>query len=134
MAHRDDDDDDERAGPDGAQRVDKWLWFVRVVKSRTLAAGLVHDGKVRVNRVKIDKASVALKPGDVVTVAAGSRVRVLKVLLPGTRRGPPAEAQTLYEELTPPPARNADPQDGNDPGGRPTKKERRDIVRLRRGG
>lgn len=133
MADRDDDDDSAVSGQDGAQRIDKWLWFVRVVKSRTLAAGLVHDGKVRVNRVKIDKPSVTLKPGDVVTVSAGSRVRILKMLMPGTRRGPPAEAQMLYEELTPPPPPRSPHTDGNDPGGRPTKKERRDIVRLRRG-
>lgn len=128
-----DDDAEDVDGPAGTQRVDKWLWFVRVVKTRTLAAGLVHDGKVRVNRARIDKPSVTLKAGDVVTVTAGSRVRVLKVLAPGVRRGPPAEAQTLYEDLTP---RNQPPkpgaEHGNDPGGRPNKKERRDLARLRR--
>jgi ribosome-associated heat shock protein Hsp15 len=98
MADREDHDD---APGQGAQRVDKWLWFARVVKTRTLAAGLVHDGKVRVNRVRIDKASQPLKCGDVVTVSAGRHVRVLKVLAPGVRRGPPAEAQTLYEDLSP---------------------------------
>lgn len=135
MAGRgDEDDDDGDATSQGAQRIDKWLWFVRVVKTRTLAAGLVHGGKVRINRAKIDKPSHSLKPGDVVTVAAGAKIRVLRVVAPGVRRGPPAEAQTLYEELTPPAPPRVGPhaEHGGDPGGRPNKKERRDLARLRR--
>jgi ribosome-associated heat shock protein Hsp15 len=92
--------------PPGTQRLDRWLWFARVVKSRTLAAEAVALGKVRVNRVRAAKASHALRPGDVLTLALGGRVRVLKVLAPGVRRGPAAEARTLYELLSP-----ADPQD-----------------------
>lgn len=130
-------------GPDiggGAQRLDKWLWFARVVKTRTLAATLVLDGKVRVNRVRADKPSQTVRPGDVVTVTAHSRVRVLKVAAAGERRGSPTVAEALYEELTPPASRSenqsqaadsepAPPQ--RDPGaGRPTKRERRAIDRL----
>jgi ribosome-associated heat shock protein Hsp15 len=81
------------------QRLDKWLWFVRVAKSRTLAAALVADGKVRVNRERASKPSQTLRVGDVVTVAVHERVRVLKVLATGARRGPPAEARRLYEDL-----------------------------------
>ena len=84
-----------------AQRLDKWLWFARVVKSRSLAAALVADGKVRVNRERTSKPSQPLRVGDVVTVAVHARIRVLKVLAPGARRGPPAEAHQLYEDLTP---------------------------------
>ena len=83
------------------QRLDKWLWFARVVKSRTLAADVVANGKVRVNRVRAAKASQALRPGDVLTLALGGRVRILRVLAPGARRGPPAEARKLYELLSP---------------------------------
>ena len=88
------------------QRLDKWLWFTRVVKTRSLAARLVTEGHVRVNSVRVETASKSVKPGDVVTVALERHVRVLKVLAGGERRGPAPEAQTLYEDLAPrsPPA------------------------------
>jgi ribosome-associated heat shock protein Hsp15 len=89
------------AGGYEVQRLDKWLWFVRLVKSRTSAAALVADGKVRVNRERASKPSQTLRVGDVVTVAVHARVRVLRVLAIGARRGPPAEARRLYEDLTP---------------------------------
>jgi ribosome-associated heat shock protein Hsp15 len=91
-----------RAAP-ATQRLDKWLWFARMVKSRTLAAEVVALGKVRVNRVRAAKASQALRPGDVLTLALGGRVRILKVLAAGARRGPPAEARQLYKLLSPAP-------------------------------
>lgn len=87
---------------DDGQRLDKWLWFARVVKSRTLAAELVVLGKVRVNRVRAVKASQTLRPGDVVTLVLAGRVLILKVLAPGVRRGPAAEARRLYEPLSAP--------------------------------
>ena len=87
---------------DDGQRLDKWLWFARVVKSRTLAAELVVLGKVRVNRVRAVKASQTLRPGDVVTLVLASRVLVLKVLAPGVRRGPATEARQLYQPLSSP--------------------------------
>lgn len=82
------------------QRLDKWLWFARLAKSRTLAARLVEEGQVRVNRVKVEKPAVTIKPGDVLTLSLGAQIRVLRVLNPGTRRGPAAEACTLYEDVT----------------------------------
>lgn len=111
------------------QRVDRWLWFARLLKSRTLAASLVTSGKLRLNGERVSKASRIVKPGDVLTFPLGHHVRVLKVLAPGTRRGPAPEAQALYEDLAPPVPRVAsDPEAtaSRDPGsGRPTKKERR---------
>jgi ribosome-associated heat shock protein Hsp15 len=95
------------AGGCEVQRLDKWLWFVRLVKSRTSAAALVADGKVRVNRERASKPSQTLRVGDVVTVAVHARVRVLRVLATGARRGPPAEARRLYEDLAPEPTRQA---------------------------
>ena len=89
------------------QRLDKWLWFTRVVKTRSLAARLVTEGHVRVNSVRVETASKAVKPGDVVTVALERHVRVLKVLAGGERRGPAPEAQTLYEDLAPRPSPSA---------------------------
>jgi ribosome-associated heat shock protein Hsp15 len=98
---------------DGAstQRIDKWLWFARVVKTRSLATTLVSRGAVRVNRRKISKPSHPVAPGDILTLAIGGRIRILKVLAAGTRRGPAAQARQLHEDLsTPsPPANPATP-------------------------
>jgi len=120
------------------QRIDKWLWYARVAKSRTLAAELVGDGKVRVNRSRIEKPSHIVKAGDVLTIAIGPRVRVLEVRAPGSRRGPATEAQQLYADLTPPPTPRdpaSDPrslESGRDAGsGRPTKRDRRLTDKLR---
>jgi ribosome-associated heat shock protein Hsp15 len=92
------------------QRIDKWLFFARVAKSRSLAAKLVVSGRVRVNRNKATQASDMVKPGDVLTVRLERRILVWKVLDTGSRRGPFEEALRLYEDLgrhadrgTPPP-------------------------------
>jgi ribosome-associated heat shock protein Hsp15 len=87
------------------QRVDKWLFFARVVKSRSLAAKLVQSQAVRVNREKIDQPSHPLKEGDVLTITLDRGVLVYRVLQPGTRRGPSEEARSLYEDLSPAAAR-----------------------------
>lgn len=86
---------------DGRQRIDKWLVFARVVKSRSLAAKLVEAEAVRVNRDKVDLPAHQLKVGDVLTIKLGLRVLVYRVLAPGTRRGPLEEAHALYEDLSP---------------------------------
>jgi ribosome-associated heat shock protein Hsp15 len=110
-------------------RLDKWLWFARVVKSRTLAAGLVEDGKVRVNRERVTKPSQTVRVGDVLTVSVGPRVRILEVAAMGTRRGPASEAQALYVDRSPPPAAPAAPSplmsgERESGAGRPTKRDR----------
>ncbi len=118
----------------GRIRVDKWLFFVRVAKSRTLAAKWVAEGRIRVNREKIVQPSHMLKADDVLTIALDRRVVVLKLVACGTRRGPAEEARTLYEDLTPievkddkmPAAAEREPG-----AGRPTKRDRRAIDRLR---
>jgi ribosome-associated heat shock protein Hsp15 len=119
-------------------RLDRWLWFARVVKSRTLAAGLVEEGKVRINRSKVAKPSHAVRVGDVLTIRVGPRVRVLKVAQIGERRGPAVEAQRLYQELAPEPeggaAMHSRPPGEREPGsGRPTKRERRQIGHFKGG-
>jgi ribosome-associated heat shock protein Hsp15 len=116
-------------------RLDKWLWYARVVKSRTLATGLVEDGKVRLNRERMTKPSQAVRIGDVLTISVGPRVRILEVAAMGTRRGPANEAQALYVDRTPPPPPPAAPVpllSGERPSGagRPTKRDRRLIARL----
>jgi ribosome-associated heat shock protein Hsp15 len=110
------------------QRIDKWLWFARVVKTRTLAQKLVLSGAVRVNREKCASASQPLKPGDVLTIAVGRGIRVLKVAAAGARRGPAEEARALYEDLSPSPD-PARPQASAGP--RPTKRDRRALDAFR---
>lgn len=115
------------------QRLDKWLWFARIAKTRTLATRLVEGGKARVNRVRVTKASRNIKPGDVVTLAIHDQVKVLKVLACGERRGPASEARELYEDMSPEPVRRpraprvAPPALREKGAGRPTKRERRRI-------
>ncbi len=120
-------------GEPHAQRLDKWLWFARVAKTRTLASSFVSAGKVRVNKIKTEKPGTSIKVGDVITVAAHSRVRVLRVLAAGNRRGPATEAATLYEDLTPPPqpANPATSVVESHSGGRPEKRERRTFEAMR---
>ena len=83
------------------QRLDKWLWFARLAKTRTAAQKLAVSGRVRLNRTRADSAAQLVKPGDVLTIALEAGVRVLRIVSPGGRRGPPGEARLLYEELTP---------------------------------
>ncbi|MDQ7262398.1 RNA-binding S4 domain-containing protein [Paracoccus sp. PS-1] len=83
----------------GAIRLDRWLHHARLFKTRTLAADAIGAGGIRVNGQPCSKPAQALRGGDTVTVSAYGRVRVLRVLLLGERRGPASEAATLYEEL-----------------------------------
>ncbi|MEO4000887.1 RNA-binding S4 domain-containing protein [Mesorhizobium sp. CAU 1732] len=119
------------------QRIDKWLFFARVVKSRSLAAKLVQAGRVRLNREKIDQPAHAVKIGDVLTITLERRVVIYRVVDGGARRGPAEEARTLYDDLTPPPPSGDDISAGalvpvRAPGsGRPTKRDRRLTDALR---
>jgi len=83
-------------------RLDKWLWFARLCKSRSLAQTLIDSGAVRVNGAPAGKASSALRPGDEVLVPQGRGWRRVRVVGLGERRGPASEAQCLYEELPAP--------------------------------
>jgi ribosome-associated heat shock protein Hsp15 len=87
------------SGPDW-QRLDFWLWCARIAKTRSECTRQVAAGAVRLNRQPTDKAHARLRVGDVLTVATGGRIRVWRVLALATRRGPPAEARTLYEDLS----------------------------------
>ncbi len=118
-------------------RIDKWLWYARFFKSRSLAAKLCDGRRLRLNRRVIDKASRTLKVGDVLTFPLGSDIRVVRVQALGARRGPAAEAQGLYEDLAPPAKRPAPapPAAGRARGaGRPTKADRRAIDALKEPG
>ena len=121
--------DEERSeGAASTQRLDKWLWFARVMKSRTAAAQLVEDGKVRINRTRAAKPSQTVRVGDVLTIGLRGRVQILKVLAPGARRGPPPEARLLYETIANPDAKSqgSAPIAQREAGdARPTKRDRR---------
>ncbi len=81
-------------------RIDRFLWFARIVKTRALAQALAEKGRIRLNGRTIDRAHAPVRPGDVLSFAQRGEVRVLRVAaLPG-RRGPAAEARLLYSELT----------------------------------
>jgi ribosome-associated heat shock protein Hsp15 len=82
------------------QRIDKWLWHARVVRTRTAAAGLAEAGYVRVNGSRITAASRSVRLGDVVTIALDRNVRVLKVAGFAARRGSSQIARGLYLEVT----------------------------------
>lgn len=108
-------------------RLDKWLWYARFFKTRGLAAKTVTGGHVRVNSNKVAKASTSVGAGDVLTFPQARHIRVIKIAACGTRRGPAPEAQTLYEDLSPPaPPKDPVPSVPRFEGkGRPTKKDRR---------
>ena len=122
--------------PDARQtlRVDKWLWAARVFKTRSLASAACDGGKVDVNDESA-KPAKPLRVGDVVKVTLPQgRRKIMKVGVLSDRRGSGAAARLLYEDLTPPEPprpRGAAPPFRMPGTGRPTKRERRDIERLR---
>ena len=127
--------DEEQPAGQARQRIDKWLFFARLRKSRSLAAKSVEAGDIRVNGVSVRQPSHMLRPGDVVVLSLDRHDMVVKVLQPGERRGPYEEARLLYSDMTPPPPpreeRNLFAQATRERGtGRPTKRERRETDRL----
>ena len=78
-------------------RIDKWLWHARFYKTRVLAAKAAQSGRVRRNDVRVEKAGLEVKVGDILTLRRGQEVVVVRVLACGERRGPASEAQALYE-------------------------------------
>ena len=120
-----------------SRRLDKWLWYARFFKSRSLATKFCASGKLRLNEKVVRKAHYGLHVGDVLTFPRGPHIRVVRVVGLGTRRGPAPEAQALYDDLDPPQARKKDgprpvQQARREPGsGRPTKRERRETDRLK---
>lgn len=80
-------------------RLDRFLFFIRLLKSRTLAQGLIDEGHVRIDGRRVSKTSEEVRVGSVVALPLHGKVRVLRVLALPTRRGPAAEARACYEEL-----------------------------------
>jgi ribosome-associated heat shock protein Hsp15 len=120
------------------QRIDKWLWHARVVRTRSAAAELVTSGHVRLNGARMTTPSRLVRVDDVATIALDRQVRILKVAGFEERRGGSESARGLYADLTPEIARagesRAAPSAAREAGsGRPTKRERRAIDRLQGG-
>jgi ribosome-associated heat shock protein Hsp15 len=128
------------APPDGGSvRIDRWLLAARVYKTRGLCAAACEGGKVDVNGVAAS-AHKPVRPGDRVraTTPAGRRELVVRAL--GVKRLGASDARELYEDVTPPPSpeeierrRVAPPELREAGSGRPTKRDRREMQRLRRG-
>ncbi len=111
-------------------RLDKWLFFARFFKTRSLSSKQIEAGHVRVNATKVLKPATSISIGQVLTIVQGRTVRVVEVLALGHRRGPASEAQLLSRDVTPK-QDSEDPAPGQDRKGRPTKRERRALRNFR---
>ena len=117
-------------------RVDKWLWYARFFKTRTLASQQVSSGHLRVNSQPIRKAGYQIKVGDILTFPKEEDIRVIEILALGEKRKGAPEAALLYNDLDPPVRKiksEQEPVSGlrEKGAGRPTKKERRETDALK---
>ena len=121
-------------------RLDKWLWYARFFKTRSLATKLISSGKLRINGEVTSKPHRQAQIGQVLTFAQGPYIRVIRIDEIGKCRGPAAEAATLYTDLDPPAARNTNEEvrlhnsrfeNRLIGSGRPTKKDRRETTKLK---
>ena len=78
-------------------RIDKWLWWARFFKTRSLSTKIINNGTVRLNSRRIVKPSVEIEVNDVLTFISGKSIRVIKVLSLGERRVNSKEARKMYE-------------------------------------
>ena len=128
-------DDTSKTAQSERQRLDKWLWFARVVKTRSLANRLVQEGHVRLNGQRIDTPAKQIAPGAVLTIALDRQIKILRVIAPGTRRGPYEEARLLYDDLSPTQERSDQTKDAAEESApsdlrKPSQQERRAHARL----
>lgn len=135
---RHDEHDDDDDGTPGRVRLDKWLWAARFFKTRALAAEAIDGGKVSVNDERPKRARL-VQVGDEVTVRIGPYQHIVHVLDISARRGSAAVAQALYEETPGSIAARAHLAEQYRAAatmfahqeGKPSKKERRAIDRVR---
>lgn len=85
-------------------RLDKYLWFVRLTKTRALAQEIASTGRLRIDGRIIDKAHVSVRVGQVLSFALNDRVRIIRIEALPARRGPASEAQACYTDLSAPPS------------------------------
>lgn len=122
-----------------SQRLDRWLWYARLFKTRSLAGKSITESGVRLTRdgrtQRTTKASFAVRLGDTIALMKGARLMVVEVMGLGTRRGPAPEARNLYKDHSPPlpprQTRTPAPFARDEGAGRPTKKDRRALEALR---
>lgn len=93
-------------------RIDRFLFFIRLVKSRTLAQGVIETGHVRIDGKRVEKSSEEVRVGSIIALPLRDQVRILRVLALPARRGPASEARACYEELT-----QGDPRPSEKPKG-----------------
>jgi len=120
-------------------RIDRWLCAARFFKTRSLAADAIECGKVRINQVRV-KPAKAIVQGDMLSINIGQKLYEVEVLALSNKRGPAAEAQKLYRETDESRQRReaiaAELREQPRPfyfRGRPTKRDRREIERLKKG-
>ncbi len=124
---------------DSTLRLDKWLWAARFFKTRALAAEAVAGGKVKLNGERV-KAAKAIRPDDALNIHIGPYEYVVRVRALSARRGPAPQAALLYEESAPSQVARkelatrlaAERRLVTPPKGRPGKKERRQIIQLKK--
>ncbi|MFZ3235738.1 MAG: RNA-binding S4 domain-containing protein [Stellaceae bacterium] len=92
----------ENAPAPPSRRLDQWLWFARLAKSRSLAAKLCASGAITLDGVALGKSNHMVRVGDALAAPQGAYLRTLRVLALGSRRGPASEARLLYEEIAAP--------------------------------
>ena len=110
-------------------RADKWLWFARFFRTRSLSSKYISENSVRVNGTKTKKPSASVKPGDIITLTVGNTTKVVKILSCGVRRGSALDAELLYSLqyssfLT-------ENKNYDRVGARPTKKNRRILDKIK---
>lgn len=81
-------------------RIDKWLWFARLAKTRSQAQRLIEEGAVSLNGRLLGKPSSEVRPGDELTLRGDRTVRIIEVLALAARRGPAPAAQLMYREIS----------------------------------
>ena len=122
-------------------RLDKWLWYARFFKTRALASKAISNGRFRLDGEVMSKPHRQAKCGQVLTFSQGTRIRVVRIKVLGSRRGPAPEAALLFDDLAPnepvterkdssPLSAFENRQSGD---GRPTKRQRRETDRLKAG-
>ena len=127
------------AGGAPSLRLDKWLWYARFFKTRALATRAIAGGRFRLDGEVMSKPHRAAQPGQVLTFLQSDRVRVIRIVELGSRRGPATEAATLYEDLSPELPKRESGTDRAAPTfesrergtGRPTKRDRRATQNLK---
>ncbi len=128
------------AAPEAVLRLDKWLWYARFFKTRSAASKAISGGRFRLDGQVMAKPHRQAICGQVLTFVQETRVRVIKIVALGSRRGPAPEAALLYEDLAPAPAvpeklapKPLEFEARGKGSGRPTKRQRRETDRLKTG-